>query len=30
LLIAIIDGSRNVRRAIVMVDPHGHAVWDRR
>jgi hypothetical protein len=30
LLIAIIDGSRSVRRAIVMVDPHSHAVWDRR
>jgi hypothetical protein len=30
LLIAIIDGSRSVRRAIAMVDQHGHAVWDRR
>lgn len=30
IVVAVIEGSRRVRRYIVMVDPHGHAVWDRR
>jgi hypothetical protein len=30
LLIAIIEGSRSVRRHIIMVDQHGRVVWDRR
>jgi len=30
LVVAVIEGSRSVRRQIVMVDQHGHAVWERR